>query len=101
MDLKKFLQSEGLLLPDIQLPKGWECPKCGRVYSPTTPMCLYCGGEQTVTATSVTGGTKTGDVEELRYCDRTICMENEYNGIECEECEVTLHSKKMDEVEDE
>jgi len=21
---------------------GWECPKCKRVYSPTTPMCLYC-----------------------------------------------------------
>lgn len=24
--------------------KGWECPKCGRVYSPSTIMCLYCGG---------------------------------------------------------
>ena len=23
-------------------PKGWECPKCGRVYSPTTPMCMHC-----------------------------------------------------------
>ena len=22
--------------------KGWECPKCGRVYSPITPMCMYC-----------------------------------------------------------
>lgn len=22
--------------------QGWECPKCGRVYSPTTPMCFYC-----------------------------------------------------------
>lgn len=21
---------------------GWTCPKCGRVYSPSTPMCLYC-----------------------------------------------------------
>lgn len=24
-------------------PQGWVCPKCGRVYSPYTPMCLYCG----------------------------------------------------------
>lgn len=23
---------------------GWVCPKCGRVYSPSTTMCLYCGG---------------------------------------------------------
>lgn len=22
--------------------QGWECPKCGRVYSPTTIMCLSC-----------------------------------------------------------
>lgn len=25
---------------------GWICPKCGRVYSPFTQMCLYCGGIQ-------------------------------------------------------
>lgn len=23
--------------------QGWICPKCGRVFSPSTPMCLYCG----------------------------------------------------------
>lgn len=26
----------------------WICPKCGRVYSPTTPMCLYCKNETSV-----------------------------------------------------
>lgn len=25
---------------------GWKCPECGRVYSPTTPMCFYCGGNK-------------------------------------------------------
>ncbi len=28
--------------------QGWICPKCGRVYSPTTPMCLYCKNETSV-----------------------------------------------------
>jgi hypothetical protein len=23
--------------------QGWECPKCGRVYSPFTPACGWCG----------------------------------------------------------
>lgn len=23
-------------------PQGWECPKCKRVYSPTTIMCIAC-----------------------------------------------------------
>lgn len=27
---------------------GWICPKCGRVYSPTTPMCLFCKKETSV-----------------------------------------------------
>ena len=26
--------------------EGWECPRCGRVYSPFVMMCLYCGGNK-------------------------------------------------------
>ena len=26
--------------------KGWQCPVCGRVYSPTTPMCFYCRNKE-------------------------------------------------------
>lgn len=25
--------------------QGWQCPICKRVYSPFTPMCYNCGGE--------------------------------------------------------
>lgn len=32
---------------------GWECPKCGAVYSPTTPQCFHCRPSQTVTRTGV------------------------------------------------
>ena len=24
---------------DPWAPKGWICPRCGRVYAPSTPMC--------------------------------------------------------------
>lgn len=45
--------SEGCSIPpttydSIPTPKGlftnqgWECPKCGRVYSPYVHMCPYC-----------------------------------------------------------
>ncbi len=27
--------------------QGWECPKCGRVYSPITPECSFCNHQPT------------------------------------------------------
>ncbi len=30
--------------------QGWICPKCGRVYSPFTQMCLYCKGDGMTTS---------------------------------------------------
>lgn len=38
-------------------PRGWVCPKCGRVYSPNASMCYYCGGN---TDTTYTTSTTTG-----------------------------------------
>ena len=42
---------------------GWVCPKCGRVYSPTTSSCLFCGPgvAYSITATTVTN-TATAEV---------------------------------------
>jgi hypothetical protein len=37
------------------IPQGWECPKCKRVYSPTTQMCSHCPqNNQGVTSTGTT-----------------------------------------------
>jgi len=33
--------------------QGWQCPVCKRVYSPTTPMCLYCGKSEVTTTTTI------------------------------------------------
>lgn len=36
-------------MSDIQIKymqQGWKCPTCGRVYSPYTIMCLFCGSEE-------------------------------------------------------
>jgi len=40
---------------DYFAPKGWVCPKCGRVYAPSTPMCWYCGKEEIRNVPNTTG----------------------------------------------
>lgn len=32
--------------------KGWECPKCGAVMSPTTSVCVNCTGITEITITT-------------------------------------------------
>ena len=45
--------------------QGWICPKCGRVYSPDTIMCNYCGGNANITP--ITVGDKTFPDDWLIY----------------------------------
>lgn len=33
--------------------------------------------------------------QETKYCDRNICLSNEYNGIGCDECEVAISKQAM------
>ena len=39
---------------DSYITQGWQCPICRRVYSPTTPMCWYCGNESTSASNTFT-----------------------------------------------
>lgn len=57
-------------------PQGWECPKCKRVYSPTTIMCVACPSMTSSTSNSTTTSTFTscvfepgGTIQGLYYPD--------------------------------
>ena len=53
--------------------QGWQCPVCKRVYSPTTPMCLYCGNGEVTTRTS----TNVGDtmIDWVHHVSKTKAEE--------------------------
>lgn len=55
-------------------PKGWICPKCGRVYAPSQPLCLYCGGDDEVTV-STTYSAYTSAKAFINYA-----------GVKCHQC---------------
>lgn len=51
------------------LQKGWECPKCGAVMSPTTSVCVNCRGFTEVSiSTNFTSPTDSRDYPP--YIDR-------------------------------
>lgn len=72
--------------------QGWECPKCGKVYSPSTPMCFTCPQkvktQTTINTPLANGGTFTpngtttsdttflclGFVEDSINTNATKCM---------------------------
>lgn len=52
--------------------QGWECPKCGRVYSPDTSMCMYCGQKDQNTYSTTTTPVKgfaSDNVTVVGTCD--------------------------------
>ena len=49
-------------------PQGWECPKCKRVYSPTTIMCIACPSLTGSTSNSTVTSTGTGTTSVFSSC---------------------------------
>lgn len=76
-------------------PKGWICPKCGRVYSPSTPICWYCGGEKTTTVDTGTSGTLITDNNNPASTTTT----NPSNWIKYNGNSISLDTSKMTEEE--
>ncbi len=50
------------LMPAAQ---GWQCPICKRIYSPTTIMCLYCGGGTKATTNTDLEHHTTSNVDQI------------------------------------
>lgn len=46
--------------------KGWECPKCGAVMSPSTSCCVNCRGNLGGVATTV-NGLNTPSICDTKY----------------------------------
>lgn len=73
----------------------------GRPYSEAkTRYCPFCGAKMQSTMGQLKPQEPINEPSEPEYtitcadapmtyiCDRSVCMENEYNGIDCDECEV-------------
>ena len=54
---------------NIPVQQGWQCPICKRVYSPTIPMCFYCGsgGNTTMEITNQSGDCKLSTKDYCTY----------------------------------
>lgn len=62
---------------------GWVCPKCGRVYSPSTFMCMYCNN-YTTTITNVIPNVTPSTLESIikTTTDIPVTLKGEKDGKE-------------------
>ena len=44
--------------------RGWECPKCGRVYAPWMSSCAYCGVDNNVCTWTTNVQTELDKINE-------------------------------------
>lgn len=66
-------------------PIGWECPKCGRVYSPTTTMCQYCGGQSTTVSNGIDNLLKHYDVVRKTMVTGSVDYKDSLKGLDNDE----------------
>ena len=61
-------------------PQGWQCPVCGRVYSPTWPWCTVCGNPMETTVSNGTVPAHEGIVRKIMVGDMPETMKQQTTG---------------------
>ena len=66
------------------LQKGWECPKCGAVMSPTTSVCVNCRGftEVSVSTNHALASDSTGNGPYTTNIPSSFSFKKEKGGAE-------------------
>lgn len=58
---------------------GWCCPKCGRVYSPTQMMCLFCNGDKSVQPNTSPQGFTLATSDEIKVLTTPVDIDGVAN----------------------
>lgn len=62
---------------------GWVCCKCGRVYSPTQEMCLYCGGNTSNQSSTSPQGFNLATSDEIKAWTTPVTVDGVVNLSNC------------------
>ena len=62
---------------------GWVCCKCGRVYSPTQEMCLYCGGNKSDQFSTSPQGFTLATSDEIKVLTTPVTVDGVVNLSNC------------------
>lgn len=62
---------------------GWVCCKCGRVYSPTQEMCLYCGGNTSNQSSTSSQGFTWDTSNKTKDLTTTVTLNGVANLSNC------------------
>jgi len=73
-DIKITKQNE---ISIYQLQKGWQCPVCDAVMSPTFPTCFYCKPKVNMAPTTKTYYVNVFNIEEHIYTGSVFDNEND------------------------
>jgi hypothetical protein len=68
------------------IPQGWECPKCKRVYSPTTTMCIACPQHTQSVTTTNTPISNFGTINSITYTHRFESDKKSSSATKCKIC---------------